>query len=120
MSTKETQGRHRDNFSRRKDSYRNCKSSSNTNRDFCMEQLAFGTCIARMKVFYPSNMVNQMMGVGISPLATELANHSLSLAGRLQHFTHNSWMLKAGLQMVDRKPHSQCVVSSMAYFYSIF
>ena len=47
-------------------------------------------------------MVNQLMGLGISPLAIELANRSLPLAGGLHHFirnwekiTHDSWVLEA-------------------------
>ena len=47
-------------------------------------------------------IVNQLMGLGIVPLATEIAKHSLPLAGRLQHFksnwariTQDPWVLKA-------------------------
>ena len=42
------------------------------------------------------------MGLGIAPLATELARRSLALAGRLQHLksnwvriTHDPWVLEA-------------------------
>ena len=52
-------------------------------------------------LFYPSVMVNQLMDLGIAPLATELARHSLPLGGRLQHFksnwvriTQDPWVLK--------------------------
>ena len=58
--------------------------------------------VARIKIFHPSTMVNQLIGLGILLLAIEIANRSLPLAGRLQHFienwekiTHNSWVLGA-------------------------
>ena len=47
-------------------------------------------------------IVNQLMGLGIAPLATELARRSLALAGRLQHLksnwvriTQDPWVLEA-------------------------
>ena len=46
----------------------------------------------QFKNFYPSIVVNQLMGIGISLLTIELANRSLTLAGR--KITHNSWVLR--------------------------
>ena len=58
--------------------------------------------LPELKEFYPSVIVNQLMGLGIVPLATEIAKCSLPLAGRLQHFksnwariTQNPWVLEA-------------------------
>ena len=45
--------------------------------------------LPELKKFYPSVIVNQLMGLGIAPLATELARCSLPLAGRLQYFKSN-------------------------------
>ena len=45
--------------------------------------------LPELKEFYPSVIVNQLMGLGIVPLATEIAKRSLPLAGRLQHFKSN-------------------------------
>ena len=45
--------------------------------------------LTELKKFYPSVIVNQSIGLGIPPLATELARRSLPLAGRLQHFKTN-------------------------------
>ena len=68
------------------------------------------------------DMVNQLMGLGISLLAIELANCSLSIAGRLQHFkiTHDSWVSEAaqGYRWLTGNL-ILCVVSSMACFSSI-
>ena len=72
--------RHRDN-SRGRDS--RLRRSSLHRDNSCMENITFGACFARIKSFYPSVMVNQLMGLGIVPLATELARCSLPLAGRL-------------------------------------
>ena len=47
MPTKEIEGRYRDNLSRRKDSYHNCRSSLNMNRDFVWKNLT----VARIKNF---------------------------------------------------------------------
>ena len=58
--------------------------------------------LPELKEFYPSVIVNQLMGLGIVPPATGLAKHSLPLAGRLQHFksnwariTQDPWVLEA-------------------------
>ena len=45
--------------------------------------------LPELKKFYPSVIVNQLMGLGIAPLATELARCSLPLAGRLQYLKSN-------------------------------
>ena len=52
--------------------------------------------------FYPSNIANQLCGMGIRPIATELARRGLPLAGRLKHFisnwenlTQDQWVLEA-------------------------
>ena len=40
----------------------------------CMESIACCTCFTRVKKkFYPSVVVNQLMGLGIAPLATEFS-----------------------------------------------
>ena len=58
--------------------------------------------LTELKKFYPSVIVTQLIGLGIAPLATELARHSLPLAGRLQYFkstwvkiTQDPWVLEA-------------------------
>ena len=51
--------------------------------------------LPELKKFYPSVIVNQLMGLGIAPLATELPRRSLPLAGRLQHFKSN-WVRITG------------------------
>ena len=50
--------------------------------------------------FYPSTIVNQLVRMGIQPLAAELAKWSFPLAGRLQYFlshwaevTQDQWVL---------------------------
>ena len=53
-----------------------------------MESIACCTRFARIKKVLPV-CDSQSVGLGIAPLATELARRSLSLAGRLQYFKSN-------------------------------
>ena len=66
------------------------KCSRNRLRDsYAWKALPVVHILPELKKFYPSVIVNQLMGLGIAPLATELAKRSLPLAGRLQHFKSN-------------------------------
>ena len=56
--------------------------------------------LPELKEFYPSVIVNQLMDLGIAPLATELARRSLPLAGstrqqllNCQTQSHFSWLV---------------------------
>ena len=82
-----------------------------------MENITFGACFARIKRVLPF-CDNQLMGLGIVPLATELARHSLPLGGRLQHFksnwvriTQDPWVLEAiqGYRVsFSQQPYQTC------------
>ena len=51
--------------------------------------ICFVHVLSEVMIFYPSNVVNQLNGMGIRPIATELAWRGLPLAGRLKYFMSN-------------------------------
>ena len=66
------------------------KCSRNRLRDsYAWKALPVVHILPELKKFYSSVTVNQLMGLEIAPLATELAKRILSLAGRFQHFKSN-------------------------------
>ena len=82
--TEEVEKRHRDH-SRGRDNRLNRNSLCRDN--LCLKKkLPVMYILPELKEFYPSVIVNQLMGLGIVLLAIELAKRSLPLAGRLQHF----------------------------------
>ena len=82
------------------------------------ETLPLVHVLPELKEFYLSVIVNQLIDLGIVPLATELARRSLPLGGRLQHFndciqTDNSAEEVLQLETRPRGRSSGCYQSEL-------